>query len=158
SNVTLYGDTADVREAAAFGVQIALGTDWIVSGSMNMLRELRCADSLNKGYFDSAFKDADLWKMVTANAAAATATDDVIGSLEKGKIADISIFNAAKHADYRAVIDADPADVTLVMRGGKILYGDETIVAAAPASGTCDTLDVCGTSKRVCLTSELGKS
>ena len=34
SNVTLYGDTAVVTEAARFGVQIALGTDWMPTGSI----------------------------------------------------------------------------------------------------------------------------
>src|SRR5207302_5230387 len=51
SNVRLYGDTAMVTAAARLGVLIALGTDWTPSGSMNMLRELRCADSLNRGYY-----------------------------------------------------------------------------------------------------------
>ncbi|WP_437599982.1 DUF4215 domain-containing protein [Sorangium sp. So ce590] len=45
SNITLYGDTAVVTAAARLGVQIALGTDWIATGSMNLLRELRCASS-----------------------------------------------------------------------------------------------------------------
>ena len=45
SNVRLYGDTARVTVAARLGVRIALGTDWMPSGSMNLLRELRCADS-----------------------------------------------------------------------------------------------------------------
>ena len=48
SNITLYGDTARVTTAARFGVEIALGTDWMPTGSMNMLRELRCADELNQ--------------------------------------------------------------------------------------------------------------
>jgi cytosine/adenosine deaminase-related metal-dependent hydrolase len=37
------------------GVPIALGTDWVASGSMNMLRELRCADELNENYYDNYF-------------------------------------------------------------------------------------------------------
>ncbi len=51
SNISLYGNTATVTEAARLGVSIALGTDWLPSGSMNMLRELRCADSLNTTYY-----------------------------------------------------------------------------------------------------------
>jgi hypothetical protein len=55
SNITLYGDTARVTTAAAFGVEIALGTDWMPTGSMNMLRELHCAAELNETYYDSYF-------------------------------------------------------------------------------------------------------
>jgi hypothetical protein len=57
SNVTLYGDTAHVTEYARLGVPIALGTDWIISGSMNMLRELRCADSLDANFYGDFFTD-----------------------------------------------------------------------------------------------------
>ena len=154
SNITLYGDTARVTTASRLGVEIALGTDWIPTGSMNLLRELKCADSLNQTYYHF-FSDAQLWQMVTSTPAAITSTDDVIGLLAVGHVADISIFNAHGKT-FRAVIDAEPQDVTLVMRGGKVLYGDDAAVAALAES--CDAVDVCGTGKRVCLTSEIGKS
>ena len=65
SNITLYGDTARVSTAARLGVEIALGTDWMPTGSMNLLRELACADSFNKTYLDGYFTDVQLWQMVT---------------------------------------------------------------------------------------------
>jgi len=157
SNITLYGDTAVVTEAMHMGINVALGTDWMPTGSMNLLRELHCADSFNKSYMDNALTDRDLWMMVTGNAAVASATDDVIGTLAKGKIADIAIFDGTKHKDYRAIIDADPQDVQLVLRGGKVLYGDAAVVTAMPGTTTCDTIDVCSSSKAVCLTGEIGK-
>src|SRR5258706_7487345 len=84
STIRLYGDTAVVAEAARLGVQISLGTDWALSGSINMLRELRCADDWNRVYLDKYFSDEQLWLMATQNAAAATAVDDVIGTLNAG--------------------------------------------------------------------------
>lgn len=155
SNITLYGDTARVTTAARLGVSISLGTDWMPTGSMNMLRELRCADDMNTDYYGKFFSDRDLWQMVTANAAQATKTDDVIGTLAVGKIADISIFKA-NGKTFRAVIEAEPADVVMVMRAGKVLYGDETAVTALSVG--CDTVDVCGTSKKVCAMTEAGKT
>lgn len=157
SNITLYGDTARVSTAARLGVEIALGTDWMPTGSMNLLRELQCADSFNKTHLNNFFSDVQLWQMVTSSAAAVTATDDVIGVLSPGKVADISIFRRAGKAPYRAVIEAQPEDVVLVMRGGKVLYGDATPMMALTTE-TCDTFDVCGTSKRVCLMREVGKT
>lgn len=157
SNITLYGDTARVTEAARLGVRIALGTDWMPSGSMNMLRELTCADSFNQMYLGKFFTDEQLWAMTTSNAAAITHTDDSIGTLATGKVADISIFAAHGKAPYRAVLEAQPQDVALVMRGGKVLYGDDGAVGAL-AQG-CDSIpDVCGTPKQVCLMSEIGKT
>lgn len=158
SNVSLYGDTAIVTEAARMGVRIALGTDWLASGSMNVLRELRCADSLNQTYFGKFFSDYDLWMMTTGNAAAATAVDDVIGRLEKGKVGDVSIFDGTTHKDYRAIIDAEPKDVQLVLRAGKALYGDQALIQGIPNVGSCDAVDVCSSAKRVCLQDEIGKS
>ena len=39
---------------------------------MNVLRELQCADYLNATYYSRTFTDEELWRMVTANAAALT--------------------------------------------------------------------------------------
>lgn len=156
SNVRLYGDTAQVTTAHRLGVQIALGTDWTPSGSVNLLRELQCADSLNQNYYAKYFTDEDLWLMVTRNAAASVSYDDVIGQLAPGAFADIAIFDGAMKKDHRAVIEAAPETVVLVERGGKALYGDADVVGAL-AMG-CDVLDVCGASKQLCAMSETGKN
>lgn len=156
SNVTLYGDTARVTEYARLGVAIALGSDWIVSGSMNMLRELRCADSLDANFFGDFFSDEAVWLMATRDAAAALAVDDAVGVIATGHVADLAIFNGTTHRDHRAVIDAAPGDVALVLRGGAALYGDATLVAALPGGDMCDPLDVCGVGKRVCVSRDLG--
>lgn len=156
SNLSLYGETARVTTASRLGVKIALGTDWMPSGSMNLLRELACADSFNATYLNHYFRDDQLWAMVTINAAAVTKTDDAIGVLKKGMIADISIFASHGKEPFRSVIEAQPPDVALVMRGGKVLYGDDAVVGAF--AQTCDAVDVCGTAKRVCLMDEVGKT
>jgi cytosine/adenosine deaminase-related metal-dependent hydrolase len=160
SNITLYGDTARVATAARLGIKIALGTDWLPSGSMNLLRELTCADSFNTTYLETYFRDDQLWDMVTANAASLTKTDDVIGLLAPGMVADISVFAAHGKKPFRSVIEAQPQDVALVMRGGKVLYGDDAAVAAAlgTLAQNCDAVDVCGTGKRVCTMAEVGKT
>ena len=149
SNITLYGDTAVVQVAHRLGVNIALGTDWMPTGSMNVQRELKCADGFNQDYLDGYFDDRELWRMVTSYAAQAAAMDDAIGVLEVGRVADIAIFDAATSVDYRAVIDALPQDTVLVMRSGVPLYGDETLISAI-ATGSCDVIDVCGASKQLC--------
>ena len=157
SNVTLYGDTAVVTAAHALGVRIALGTDWMPTGSMNLARELECVDQLNSVFYDNYFSDRDIWHMVTRNAAEAAAMDDAIGVLVPDRVADIAIFDGSTNADYRAVIDAEPADTVLVLRGGEAIYGDDAVVEAL-APGSCDAVDVCGASKRVCAMSDIGMS
>ncbi len=157
TNVSLYGDTAQVTTADRLGVRIALGTDWIATGSANMLRELKCASELNGAYYDNYFSDLDLWKMATINAAAAVAMDDAIGVLEAGKVADIAIFDGRERRPLRAIIDAAPRDVALVMRGGKALYGDDNVIAGLRSAG-CDAFEMCGAFKQVCVQDETTRS
>lgn len=154
SNISLYGDTAQVTTYDNMGVVIAVGTDWTYSGSMNMLRELQCIDSLNKNYYGSHFSDYKIWRMATYNGAVALDLDSQLGDLKSGLLADIAVFKQTDtRTDYRAVIDAEPQDVLLVMIDGQVLYGDANVVSAT----NCDSTDVCGTPKKVC-TSSAGKS
>ncbi len=158
SNVSLYGDTAPLTEYRTAGVTIALGTDWLPSGSMNMLRELACADGFNQKYFAGTFSDQDLWEMATVNAAAAAGFDSQIGSLAVGKVADVVVFDGRTNPSFRAVLAAGGEDVHLVLRGGAALYGDAEIVAAlasgapgvATGSTACTAIEVCGVARSVC--------
>ncbi len=159
SNVDLYGNTAPVVMYDHLGVAIALGTDWLPSGSMNLDRELKCADDLNKTYFGKHFTDKQLWQMVTHNAAMAVGMGHAIGKLQKGYYADVAVFQSKKGADpYRTIIDATPEDVLLVMRGGRALYGDATLLADEVVGGKeCEDLDVCGKKKKACVKKDVGQ-
>ena len=158
TNITLYGDTARTPLYDRMGVEIALGTDWIVTGSMNLLRELQCASDLNTSYFDNHFTDAQLWKMVTSNAAKLAAMDDEIGEIAVGKVADLALFaEQDMHRDYAAVVNARPQDVYLVLRGGKAFFGLDELASAAGADG-CAPLDVCMQSRSVCVDNDMSLS
>ncbi len=158
SNIDLYGNTAPVVEYDNLGVQIALGTDWLPSGSMNMSRELRCADDYNTKYLGKHFSEKQLWQMVTQNAAFSIGAQNALGALKPGYAGDIAIFSAGGKADYRAVIDAGVEDVILTMRGGKALYGDANLLGAKGLkTETCEDLDVCGVKKKACVKQDLGK-
>jgi cytosine/adenosine deaminase-related metal-dependent hydrolase len=156
SNISLYGDTARVTTAARLGVNIALGTDWLPSGSMNLQRELACADSFNQTYLGGFFSDQELWAMVTSNAAEVVKMASHIGTLAPGYVADVTILAGNGKPPFRSVIEAQPQDVALVMRAGTALYGDDAVVSVLGTN--CDAVAVCGTAKRVCLTSEIGES
>lgn len=154
SNVDLYGNTAQVTLLDHLGVPIALGTDWLPSGSMNLLRELRCADELNTLHFGGHFTDKQLWQMVTTNAALALGVESVLGSLTPGHVADIAVFNGKDKKDHRAVVGAHVSDVVLVLRGGEVLYGDDAV--ADDLRPGCETLDVCTLAKRACVAADVG--
>ena len=157
SNIVLYGNTAPVTVYDHLSVPIALGTDWVPSGSMNMFRELACADSLNSEFFGGHFNDFELWKMVTTHAAFATGVEDGIGLLKPGYLADIAVFRTgADKQDHRAIIAGVEADTVLVMRAGEPLFGDAALVEALRPG--CEALDVCGTDKLACVEADTGET
>src|SRR5690606_19390865 len=93
--------------------------------------------------------------------------EDQLGLIKEGYVADIVIFDGREDATYRAVIDAAPQDVVLVMRGGTPLYGDTPVIDGlmGPQSQACEDVfaddgatDVCGVSKKVCIEPDAGIS
>ena len=157
SNVALYGDTAALPLYKTLGVKMALSSDWTISGSMNLLREFRCATELDDNYFGDVLSDRELVDMVTFNASEATHTAPYIGQLTPGSYADLTLFapSGDPARPYRAILDAEPADVVMVMRGGILYYGDDNVVTALVPNGAseCDAIEVCGGAKRFCLQS-----
>jgi hypothetical protein len=136
-------------------VPIALGSDWIVTGSMNLLRGLRCADEFNSNHLGVYFSDFQLWQMVTTNAAFAAGVVKGLGMLKPNYLADPAIFDARDDTDHRAVVHADLEDVLLTVRGGKVLYRNADLVTALAPS--CDApVEICGVLKRACTTSDTG--
>jgi len=160
SNIALYGNTLSPRLLAALGVRMTLSSDWTPSGSMNLLRELQCAAEFDRTYLNGFFSARDLWQMVTGAAADALGLSHRIGRLAPGLVADVAVYDGAGATDaFRAVSDAGPADVALVLRAGKPLYGDADLVAALPPGAEgCEVLPetVCGTVKTACVQRETG--
>lgn len=155
SNIDLYGDTAPVMLYEQGGVPIALGTDWLPSGSMNMSRELRCAADFNAFFLNRHFSDLKLWQMVTENAAMAMGVHDQLGYLRPGFVADIAIFSEEFGRDHTAVVNSTPSDVLLVMRAGKILYGDKGILElGALGTANCEDFTLCDTDKKACIAAD----
>ncbi len=152
SNVSLYGHTANVRLMHTLGGTIALGTDWSYTGSATLLRELRCADELNQRHYNRYFTDADLWKMVTVNAAASIGAPNAVGSLKAGALGDIAIFDGREARAHAAVVRADSQDVWMVLRSGTPLFGDADTLAAM--GSTCSEALVCGQARQVCTDTE----
>lgn len=159
SNVRLYGHPGPVATMHRLDVPLVLGTFWNTSGSMNMLRELACADQVNQDQLDGLLSDRTLFEMATLNAARSLGADGRFGVLAPGRVGDVVVFDARVRSAYRAVIAAEAADVVLVLRSGLALYGDATVLAGLGDSlPDCEALDVCGTIKRACVLRETGST
>ncbi len=153
TNVVLYGETAQLPIYYRMGVNIGLGTDWVRSGSSNILREFECVDYLNQTAYGHFLSDQSIWRMATADAAKAQAVASKTGTIAAGKVADLAIFRGSSTVSpYRAVITAQPQDVLLTMRGGTVLFADAAI--ATGLGKTCEAIDVCGNARSFCLSTE----
>jgi hypothetical protein len=148
SNLALYGNTAPVPLLVRSGVEVALGTDWLLTGSMNLLRELSCARSLNETYYAGALDDRMLWSMVTTAGARAVGAGDALGRLARGYLADLAVIARHGREPFTAAVTAGPADFELILRGGTPLYGRRALLSALASD--CEELDVCGAAQGVC--------
>ena len=111
SNVNLFGKTAHVTELATAG-RVALGSDSRLSGSRDLLEELRVAGEIGELNLSA------LEKMVTSDSAQLLRIPDR-GALRPGCCADILVLPADM-----LLTQARREDVRLVILDGIARYGD----------------------------------
>lgn len=169
SNVFLYGKTLDVTYLLDAGVTVALGTDWLPSGSATMTREAVCGYLVTQESFGKTVAPKTLWEMMTVNAAKAAGFEEYVGSLEAGKVADLVVFGghsrgaaaAGGRGDYddpfARVVFSVSEDIKLVMRGGKVLLAAEGLQALAEGDA-CESVSFGDGARSVCVEDELGRS
>jgi 5-methylthioadenosine/S-adenosylhomocysteine deaminase len=144
SNDELYGGTTNISAAQQMGVQIALAPDWSPSGSAGMLQEI--------GYAGRQYKIAPdiLISMATNIPASLVRMDDKIGNLRPGTYGDFVAVRSTKEP-LQSIVRATPADIVLVVVGGKPLYGDEHLMRQLRTGDQLDELTVCGSRKAIFL-------
>ncbi|KAI1303446.1 metal dependent amidohydrolase [Xylaria venustula] len=169
SNMSLYRKTLNVTHLLEAGITVALGTDWLPSGSATIHREAACAASATSEIYGVKLSAKLLWQMVTVNAAVVAGFEDQLGSLEVGKLADIVVFGGksqgenGEHGDSTAVDDpfeqaifASQEKIELVLRGGKVLLASSALRDLA--LGTCEEVRFGSAEKVACVADELGIS
>ncbi len=150
SNLDLYAETTPVQLASTLGVPVAVGPDWTWSGSYNPREEIACVDTFFQAV-GTPWSDVDVWETVTSDASAVLGLEGRLGKLERGYHADIAVFTWSA-TPYRSLIDGDPQDTRLVLVGGQALFGvPELVDALAEQPSWCETLDVCGEERSVCV-------
>jgi hypothetical protein len=128
SNLELYGQTANINAAIDAGVEIALAPDWAITGSSNMLDELKVAAQWNCTQLNGRLTDRQLVDMVTSAPAHIAGVDDEVGSIKVGLRADILVISGDRTNPYRAAVNATAANVDLVLIDGVPLYGDRKLM------------------------------
>lgn len=139
SNLLLYGETLDIEAAYRAGVGLAIGSDWVPTGTKSVLEEIKLAanyvdrtlmkdksDKLNK-----IFTDEYLYKMMTENSAKMINHWDIIpeeagvGQLAvgaMGSVIAVSILNPNPYTNLVRLVTEK--EVNLVVVDGRPVYGN----------------------------------
>ncbi len=152
SNLLLYGGTARVEDAKKAGVTIGLGSDWSPTGSKNLLGELKVAWLHSQHALDGLFTACDILAMATCNAARILKWDKALGTIERGKRADLIVIGGATSDPYDTVIQADETDLQLVMINGIARYGVPSLMNSLSPGST--SVKIGGQSRRLFLKQE----
>jgi 5-methylthioadenosine/S-adenosylhomocysteine deaminase len=132
SNMFLGDGIAPVVEMLQAGVNVALGTDGSASNnSQDMFETLKMAPLLQRARTldPNAIAPAEALRMATVNGARALGLDQLTGSLEPGKRADLIMLDLEGFAHTVATHDvlsqvvycARPSNVDMVMIDGRIV-------------------------------------
>lgn len=127
SNLYMFNDTAPIKKLLDAGVNVMLGTDSPMSGSVNIFEEMLIA---KKYYWDTYGEDLDdetIVKMLTLNGSIGMFRND-LGSLEKGKKADFIIIRGNEKDPYGSLVRMNYEDIMLVVIDGKVKYGDASFI------------------------------
>lgn len=118
SNIYLLNTTLDYKTALALGINISLGTDSTLSGSLHLLEEI----SYTNTNFPSISYE-QLFKMVTQNPARALKLANYNGKIEVGK--DANLLLTKKHFDdpYKNLANINLEDIEFLLYKGKPIYG-----------------------------------
>jgi cytosine/adenosine deaminase-related metal-dependent hydrolase len=137
SNLKLASGFAKVPEMLAAGVNVALGCDGGPSNNCyDMIREMKLAAVVHKGrLLDPLVLPAEkVLEMATINGARATLWGQKLGSLERGKLADIIVVDQRKphlmpvrNPISNLVYAANGADVDTVIIDGEIVMQNREV-------------------------------
>lgn len=152
SNLLLYGKTADIKAARQAGMRIGIGSDWSPSGSKNVLFELRVARLV--GQTVGGIPDRDLLAMATIDAAGILGWAGALGSLEKGKRADILVVNGRSHDAYEHLFHCTESDVSLVVIDGVARAGSKRLMTVLAGGRPTETVSVGSTTRLLDLTQD----
>ena len=140
SNLRLYGETTRADDALDIGLPVALGADWLPSGSTSLLAEMTVARHVLESRNHPITAEAVV-KMVTRDAATIAGLGDKLGLLEADRAADVVVLERRHEDPWENVLDADPSWVELVMIDGDLAYGREDWMTDLVAADHRDHLE-----------------
>jgi len=126
SNMLLYGETADIVSAVKNKLLIGIGSDWSPSGSKNLFGELKVARLVSRQL--GIMEDPDILALATINAARILKWESELGSIEKGKRADLLVLQGNTGDPYQTFFNRSETAISLLIINGTPRYGDVSLM------------------------------
>ena len=118
SNINLIGKTLDIDSCLKYGVNVVIGTDSTLSGSINLFNEIQ--------FIHNKFPHLDLeriYQMISKNAARALYLNDYDYELSENSNDSLILINGRKPDPLENLMSIDYNDVILLVHKGLPLYG-----------------------------------
>lgn len=123
SNYFMFQETTNIKKLLKSGVNVSLGTDSPMSGSINILEEMSFAYGLYKELYGEEIDYKTLVMMTTVNPAKALRLKK-LGKIEKGYTADLTIVrNGDIINPYKSLVNSWFEDIRMVFMDGVPVYG-----------------------------------
>lgn len=106
---------------------IGIGSDWSPSGSKNLLGELKVA-RLESDKLGGLFTNPEILALATRNPAKILKWDNLLGSLETGKLADLIVVKGKKGDPYDLLLKSNESAIRLVVINGTPRYGVSSLM------------------------------
>jgi cytosine/adenosine deaminase-related metal-dependent hydrolase len=123
----IFAKQPDIEKILELKIPLTIGTDSSVTGSADLLSELRVARDICKNHFNDCLNGEQLLKMVTLDAAKIFGIEKLAGSIEPGKSADFVIFEEAQNCTdhFEHFINLNTEDLSMVVHKGAMVIGNE---------------------------------
>lgn len=126
SSERIFGRQPDINKILELGIPLTIGTDSSITGSGNILNELRLAAEHIEKTCSDKLEAQDLLSMVTIDAARIFGIEKSKGSISAGKSADFLIFKGNEETDpFSSLLDLNPESFSMVVHKGDMIIGND---------------------------------
>jgi len=127
SNLQLYNATLPIREAIERGINICLGTDSAMTGSSNLIEEMRSAAAHYEKQYEEILLPKKLYEMVSSAPVKAFKLHDR-GEISEGAAGDMLVIKKGAGSDpHAALLETHPEGIYLLVRDGIPIFGDADV-------------------------------
>jgi len=139
SNLLLYGETLDIESAHRAGLNIAIGSDWVPTGTKSVLEEVKLAAQYvdrtktqdGRRRLSQIFNDEYLYKMMTENSAKVINHWEIkpseagVGRIAVGAMGSVIAVSVQDTNPFTNLVrKATEKEINLVVVDGALTYGN----------------------------------